>query len=523
MVLAFGLRLFFFLYTHRTWEDALITVQHSEDFVRGMGLSHPVPPGEGPLHGFTSPLSVLLPLVGDLMHVGFGVTFLKLVSLFAAMASVWLGARIALAIGLPEPVALTAAAFLAVEHHQILWGMSGMETQVVTFCYLFVIWSILSGTPWQKGIALGLAMLARPDAVFLVLIALAFEWWRLRNKGNLREIWPAVGGLVLLYTPWLIFTTIYYGSPVPNTVIAKELGYPSVHEQMANLGNLDKLHFIVARFVSSLATLGPSYGGNGTGFVRLWDHYAIGRLMLLLLLFGACVALKRRHANALLLFAFVLTYATYLTLVANIVFGWYTVPVVAGAVIGSLYGLWALVSLLTKEPLRLNVVSAIGVAYILCLVVCLPFTMRSDKYVQIDIESGVRKQMGIYLHEVSLPSDTIASESLGYVGYYSQRVVYDYPGLCSRRVVQYLKDYPKERNIMGMIYHLQPNYLVLRPVEFEHDGVIKLPWLTQDYELVRVFKANPQNDRRIIGSDKNIDQEFDVFRRKGKPVAQSGM
>jgi hypothetical protein len=134
-----GLRIFFFAYTHRTWEDALITVQHSEDFVRGMGLTHPVPPGEGPLHGFTSPLSVLLPLVGDLMHPGFGLTFLKLLSVIAGGAAVWLGAQIALGLGLPPLLALTAAAFIGVEHHQILWGMSGMETQVVTLCYLFVL------------------------------------------------------------------------------------------------------------------------------------------------------------------------------------------------------------------------------------------------------------------------------------------------------------------------------------------------------------------------------------------------
>ena len=30
--------------------------------------------------------------------------------------------------------------------------------------------------------------------------------------------------------PWLIFTTLYYGSPIPNTVIAKTLGYPGYWE-----------------------------------------------------------------------------------------------------------------------------------------------------------------------------------------------------------------------------------------------------------------------------------------------------
>jgi hypothetical protein len=39
--------------------------------------------GEPPLHGFTSPLSVLVPLVGDVFRVGFGIPFIKVVSAFA--------------------------------------------------------------------------------------------------------------------------------------------------------------------------------------------------------------------------------------------------------------------------------------------------------------------------------------------------------------------------------------------------------------------------------------------------------
>ena len=83
MIAAFLLRLFFWVYTRRTWEDALITVLHSENFYHGLGLTHFKIDDPKPLQGFTSPISVLVPLLADRFHVGWGLPFLKLLSLFS--------------------------------------------------------------------------------------------------------------------------------------------------------------------------------------------------------------------------------------------------------------------------------------------------------------------------------------------------------------------------------------------------------------------------------------------------------
>ena len=61
--LGVGLRLAFWAYTGRVWEDALITIAHARNAVAGLGLTHHA--GEPPTHGFTSALSVLIPLVGE--------------------------------------------------------------------------------------------------------------------------------------------------------------------------------------------------------------------------------------------------------------------------------------------------------------------------------------------------------------------------------------------------------------------------------------------------------------------------
>ncbi|HEX4154166.1 MAG TPA: hypothetical protein VHY48_01010 [Acidobacteriaceae bacterium] len=520
MVLAILVRLFYWHYTDRTWEDALITVLHSENFVRGLGLTHLQPAGEPPLHGFTSPLSVLIPLVGDLVHVGWGLPFLKLISALCGAIAVWFGARICQVLELSPAATLTAAAFLAFEHHQIMWGMAGMETQVTTVAYLCSIYAMMRGTQWQKGLSLGFAMLARPDAAIWVAIAFLVEMMRTRKTANWRRLVPMASGLVLLYGPWILFTLLYYGSPIPNTIIAKSMGYPSVRAMMHGLPPLAKAVFFEHRAFMVLGSLGPGYEGNGTGLIPFWDHGVIALLMVLFCAAGLVVALRKRHAPALLLYSFVIAYTLYLIFCPSWVAGWYTAPVVAVAVLGSMYGLWTLTAPIARERSRERILAWVGGAYIVSIVSVLPFTMRSDKYIQQYVEDGGRKQIGLYFVSVSLPTDTIGTESLGYIGYYSRRVIYDYPGLCSRPVIRYLRSHPnpQDHNLTSMMNALRPTYLVLRPGEYENpDGQSRLPWIEQDYELVRVFKVPEEDRKKILHHEASSDFEFDVFRKKGAP------
>ena len=525
MVASVLIRLFFWHYTHRTWEDALITVLHSENAASGLGLTHLQPPGQPPLHGFTSPLSVLIPLVGDMVHVGWGLPFLKLVSALVAPIAVWLGARILQVVNVPPALALTAAAFLAFEHHQILWGMAGMETEVVTVSYLASIYALQRGTQWQKGLSLGFVMLARPDAAIWVAIFFAFEIWRSKKTGNWRSLLPVIGGLALLYAPWLIFTTLYYGSPIPNTIYAKSLGYPDFWFLFHHTARAQKPAWLAGRLYNLLGGLGLSYGGNGTGFQPLPHATKLRALAMEATLFcaiGAVVAIKRRDVQALGIFAFAIIYSVYLFFCAPVIFGWYTVPVAAAVLMGSLYGFWAATQRYLPAKLTGRFAATTCTLYILAIVSVLPLTFRSDKYLQMYIETGVRKQMGLYLGRVSFPNDTIASESLGYVGYYSRRVIYDYPGLCSRTVIQYLRTHPEHRDKLDMMHTLRPTYIVLRPEErFDEKGKDLAPWIPQEYDLARVFKANPDYRNKIIHPEANWDNEFEVYRLKGAPYNTS--
>ncbi|MCX5771600.1 MAG: hypothetical protein NTZ09_15210, partial [Candidatus Hydrogenedentes bacterium] len=125
-IAAIAARLLFWAYTGRVWEDALITLAHSENAVRGIGLT--LPQGGGrPVQGFSSPLGVLLPLAGDFVSLGYGLTVLRIASALAGGLTVLYLLRIALhpAVSLSTPAAILAMGYAAFEHNQISWGMSG--------------------------------------------------------------------------------------------------------------------------------------------------------------------------------------------------------------------------------------------------------------------------------------------------------------------------------------------------------------------------------------------------------------
>ena len=73
--------------------------------------------------------------------------------------------------------------------------------------------------------------------------------------------------------------------------------------------------------------------------------------------------------------------------------------------------------------------------------------------------------------------DRIFLEPLGYIGYFSEGKMLDYPGLCSPEVVNVLKD--KKLNRATVIPELKPDWLVLRPWEVME--VLNMPFFKRDY------------------------------------------
>lgn len=513
-LLAILVRAVFWLCVDRYWEDALITCLHSENLVSGFGMTH-VRPGEPPLHGFTSPLSVLVPLVGDLMRVGFGLSFIKIVSMPAAALTVLylLGIGIHSGIRLPGPLIFAVMGYAAFEHHQILYGMAGMETQLAVLTIFMSMYYVLAWRPVLLGLSLGLCMLARPDYCFWTAIIGAYALWK-----DYRQIPKIVGIALAVYVPWILFTTLYYGSPIPNTLVAKGLGYPKWWE---NGGVIDffniKRHTWLILAEHLLVMLSPTFAGHGAGIGKFYfngPESPLGNFLFLCTVIGCVAAVARRQWAWMPATLFAVVYSVYYVYAVPQVFHWYKMPYLIGMLLVAMRGVQALTGLIPKRT-RTVALTAAGVAYVALFVSVLPTTFRAESLIQKYIEDAVRKPAGLWFAEHMTDGEVVGCECLGYIGYYSRKNVYDWPGLNSRKVVEWSKANPGRRSLENMLHDLQPDYLFLRDMEFCH-FFKDTSWIREAYHPVAVFQADEAVVNRIPFGDRNIDLCFRVF-RKNRP------
>src|SRR5467141_3707510 len=207
-------RLVFWTVTNRMFEDGLTTITHSRNVPLGLGLVHHA--GEGNVHGFTSAIGVLIPLAGELVHQGSGMFAMRVASLIAVCIALVYARLICRDLRLGAFPTAFVLAYLAFDQNMIFYGMSGMETQVAVTVILGGVYHVRRQDMVASGIWLGLAPLARPEFVLWVAPALAYL-----ALANLRRGIAAGGIAGAVVAPWIVFTTAYYGSPIPNTVVAK--------------------------------------------------------------------------------------------------------------------------------------------------------------------------------------------------------------------------------------------------------------------------------------------------------------
>jgi arabinofuranosyltransferase len=119
--------------------------------------------------------------------------------------------------------------FLIGEWHLVWASVSGMETLLYGLCILLVFWrsSQARGRAWGGiGLLVGASVWVRPEGITLLgpvvfTLLLKESSWRERARGF---AWM-VGGVGLLFAPYLLFNLFIQGSIWPNTFYAKQAEY----------------------------------------------------------------------------------------------------------------------------------------------------------------------------------------------------------------------------------------------------------------------------------------------------------
>lgn len=430
-VLAVVSRLFIWLTVDFVWEDALITLRYVKNIIAGNGFVYNL--GEHVLGTTTPGFAVILSTFGSM-----GIEPLltaRIISLLSDAITCYLLVKLGIAIKKPN-IGIIAALLLALWPTNITYAVSGMETSLATALMLMTFIAYSERRPGLAMCLSGLVVLTRPDGMILVCVLAAYDF--LSRQHHIKwQHWALFTGILL---PWIIFGTIYFGSPIPNTIIAKSVTnrlnaltalqfntYVSGLVQKLLLPVLFLGTALTVRRFPKLLPLTAWYFIHNTAFIlagsnHQWHYRVTSPVYFLLIAIGIsflveCVVSRLGNAQNQFLAS-------------------------------SSRHAWGAISIILAFLLSVNLIP--HQATLLQQQTCL---------------NGNRKAVGLWLQHNTAKDATVATEPIGYIGFYANRRMIDFPGLISPQV---LPIYRGGGGWFEVISRLRPTHIVLREAEYRN-------------------------------------------------------
>jgi hypothetical protein len=467
-VLACGilLRAWYWHETDLTLEDAFITYRYAENIAAEKGLVYNV--GERVL-GTTTPLWTLV--LGTAKAVGLDpIPASKVLGILFDCVTLLLMAAILYEV---SPFgAMIWPLMYGTSPSVIPITVSGLETSLLLFLMSLALWAGIRKHP-VFGLALALLVLTRIDGLLYAGILSGIGLSQDRRWMS-RQL---VIALILLL-PWCVFSLLYFGNIVPQSLYAKkavyQLGFAASAEpflyQFTPVGETHPVEFVLKCALS------------------------------LLLILGLAITM-RRSARLLPLAVFFPVYTLAFMLSGVPIFPWYAVPAVfASYAILSMAFDWIVGQV--KARARHSVTGTVMQTLVILAVAgghlsALPARMEKHRQLQ-GFEKHLRKEIGLWLKENAEPGSRIFLEPIGYIGYYAGPAmkVYDEIGLVTPEVLELRKSGPCWH--VNALKRLKPDYVVqyahaleMNQAEGTDDVLFcnedERAWFVDNFHRVRVF------------------------------------
>jgi arabinofuranosyltransferase len=478
-------------------DDAYITFRYARNLSSGLGLVYN--PGQAVLGTSTPAFALLLALLAretgaDLPWGALGV------SAAADAITVLLTYRLARKVKLPAWSAAMCSLTWALYPIASRYSLGGMETSVVTVLMLGAFALYISGHERWAMVPAGLAILTRPDALAAAFAILLGQAWQGR-----RFPWRSILILTAILSPWLIFATMEYGNPLPQSLQAKSRAiYHTLPEENA-LQVLYQVAGLVLAGPIGLAAQGISvYLPPGQRMLP------VVAAILLLAVWGLggldAIRADRRWA---VYFAVPLLFAgTYalLGLRGNLIAEWYLVPLAPFFFLGIFTGL---VHLCRRLPTPLSLYTPIALSAVITaaqlaglnfgriiganpLVPRVVWSEREELY----------RQAAEFIRPRLQPGDVVAAPEIGALGYHCGCRILDTVGLVSPEVAHY---YPMPAHMYAVNYAVPPDlirdkapaYVVSLDV-FIGRSLLTADWFLRDYELIGQARTSAFGSRGLL-------------------------
>jgi len=493
--LAIGARL---LPGPRTIDDAYITFRYARNALEGLGLVYN--PGEAVL-GSTTPLYALLMAGLGLTSGGPHAPFPTLAWIANALAdgiSCWLLIRLASSFGERRAGIVTAAVW-AIAPMSITFAIGGMETSVFVALMLGTLYLYSVERPVAAAFCGGLSLLARPDAV-LFLGLLALERFRRSlpssrlNPLPLRITLKETLAFGLPVAAWAAFAIIVYGSPIPQSILAKATAYHLPPEA----GLIRLIQHYGTPFLEHLVF--------GTWWI------AVG-ILLYPILFGlGALAVLHRRPGTWPIFLFPWVYLIAYSAANPLIFRWYLTPPLPIYFLGIFLG----AERVGRDIRRPNLPVALLAAAALILTLN-GWTLRPDHgptqpaprmaYIQLEL---LYERVANDLRDQTNPGQVLAAGDVGTLGYFTDARILDTVGLVTPISSTYYP-LPESEYVINyampaaLITDTRPDWLVLLEVYGRNT-------LLQDPTFLRSYRLEQEIPTDIYGSRGML-----VFSRIGNP------
>ena len=422
------------LYTHFTYEDAFITFRFARNLANGLGFVYNA---HEHIYGTTTPFFAIVLALWIKVFPNLIILGSSLLGILSGLVSILLVWKLLGNLQINRTASIVTIGVLALSDKLWIHDMGGMETALVICAMMASYFMLVRDKSTWAGIFAGTLLWIRIDGIFWLCILVLAAWY-IRRQFPWKFILPAS----LVYLPWLVFASLYFGSPIPYTISAKWVAYYTIGLQPV-LTHLQTLLLWLTPF--SLPNLSP-------------HEISFAATITIIISFLGTLA-YRKHKWLIILPVFCLEEMARLVVLGETFDARYFVPLFWVLMI--LFGLgvqtvWVYLSHHFK--LKPYIGYATMVIYI-CISLWFSFQMAQlFKDTQYFLNDASLKQLGIWLEKNTPTSSTVFLEPLGYIGFYAERPMIDQVGLVSPQVVALHK---QGDSLFAMISTLDPDYAVL--------------------------------------------------------------
>ncbi len=478
----------------RIIDDSYITFRYSRNILAGNGFTFN--PGERVL-GTTTPLyTLILTGVGSIFG-GSNAPFPEIswilnaiLDAIACMVLLQVGKKMA-----SNQVGMIAALAWAVAPFSVTFSIGGLETSLFVLLLVLTSYFYLYSKPYGIWLCAFFMILTRPDALIFILPMIAFP---LIHK-SLRRIYK-VKPIILASIPlvaWIIFSSIYFGSPLPHSVTAKSVAY-LLPENAAFIRFLQ--HYLTP--FNEQYTFGQSF------------LYAGLVLYPLLFIFGS-LAIIRKGYYYLPILVYPLLYFLTFSLAHPLIFRWYLSPPLPFYILILLTGAE---SLLTKivTMLKGKWAPSTWVIILITSILCLPVVISLNSWVIITDHGNIApspEMAWVKLEEIyqraakdavaiTFPDSVIAAGDVGVLGYDTSRKILDTVGLNSPVSTKYYP-LPAEDYVINyaiptqLILDEQPDLVIFLEV-YGRNTLLQSTAFLSSYRLVNDYPTDLYGSRNML-------------------------